>query len=57
MPYTDKDAMAYLELHFECEWCSTDYPIEGLNTVKKADEVFFYCNDCRENNDRLKDFL
>jgi hypothetical protein len=56
-PYIDPEYDDYLETHFECDGCGSDFPIEGygsdlptsnLTVVELNRTVFHFCEGCNE---------
>lgn len=47
-PYTDVESDEYLDSHFECESCGSDFPMEVLKITHVADESIYYCSTCDE---------
>lgn len=45
-PYTDVESDEYLDSHFECESCGSDFPMEVLKITNVADESIYRCTTC-----------
>lgn len=47
-PYIDPEDWDYLETHFECDGCGSDFPIKNLTLIELTSTVFHYCEGCNE---------
>lgn len=47
-PYIDPEDWDYLETHFECDSCGSDFPIDKVKITELNRTVFHECEDCNE---------